>query len=159
MEVSETEKSKKLRHQVLNPIQVRTFFKPGVLGVGHMAHPMYFFLAPPLKGNFVIVFLLVNRGPRVYLGKVKKSQGVICRISALKLQIKIRWAIWPPPILNRVNLHITTELLQTIVQNECSIFQVVTQSPYGLRQNISILSQKESTTVNYAYRTISKGNN
>ena len=51
---------------------------------------------------FASVFLLAHRVTRVYLGKVKKSQGVICRISALKFQIKIRWAIWPPPILNRV---------------------------------------------------------
>ena len=37
------------------------------------------------------------RGPRAYLGKVKKSQGVILRLSALKFKIKIRRAIWPPP--------------------------------------------------------------
>ena len=29
------------------------------------------------------------RGPRAYLGKVKKSQGVILRLSALKFKIKI----------------------------------------------------------------------
>ena len=43
------------------------------------------------------------RGPRAYLGKVKKSQGVILGLSALKFKIKIRRAIWPPPPnLNRV---------------------------------------------------------
>ena len=33
--------------KLINPIPVGSFFKPGVLGGGHMAHRMYFFLAPP----------------------------------------------------------------------------------------------------------------
>ena len=60
----------------INPIQVGTFFKPGVLGKGHMAHPMYFFSSSPLKVIFSYFF--IGSCPRVYLGKVKKSQGVIC---------------------------------------------------------------------------------
>ena len=46
------------------------------------------------------------RGPRAYLGKVKKSQGVNLRLSALKFKIKIRRAIWPPANLNRVKVSV-----------------------------------------------------
>ena len=44
---------------ILNPIQVGTFFKLGVLGGGHMALPMYFlffYFFAPLKVNFFIIF-------------------------------------------------------------------------------------------------------
>ena len=44
-------------------------------GGGPFCHPLYFFLQAPLKSNFFIYFLLTNRGPSVYLGKVNKSQG------------------------------------------------------------------------------------
>ena len=37
------------------------------------------------------------RGPRAYLGKVKKSQGVILRLSALKFKINIRGGHMAPP--------------------------------------------------------------
>ena len=50
------------------------FLRTKILGWSFLSPPMYF-LKGPLKSDFFGVFLLTHRGPRVYLGKVKKSQG------------------------------------------------------------------------------------
>ena len=42
------------------------------VGVGPYGPTHVFLSSPPLK----VIFLLVHRGPRVYLGKVKNVQGV-----------------------------------------------------------------------------------
>ena len=51
----------------------------------------------------LLFFLLVNRGPNTYLGKVKKSRGGDLVLKGSTEWSKWIWVLKTPPVSNRVN--------------------------------------------------------
>ena len=69
---------------MLNPFPTVMYFMNHTTGgVGAF---YLFFYKPPLKVICFVFVLLTHRGPRVYLGKVKKSLVSLSLLSALNLR-------------------------------------------------------------------------